>query len=321
VANLNTTGKTFTVGVGLQRIVYNGVPSVPAGLGNGAFVEVRGTFQASDNTLLATVLEVEDSAPEAVGDSVKVEGYVNRILAASGGFESFELIGANGLQTVTWSTVTTTPRDGSLSDIGTGVKVQVEGTRRPDKSLRADEISFRKPNNVKFESTVGEKGAASFKIMGLTVAVNSLTQFEDDSAADVRTFGFADLNVSDAVRVSALLDNTTSPSTLVATRVERIDSILPSEHILQGPVSGVTAGGPDIVILGGAGSAGIRVITSEGTTSFHDRDDSELSQAAFFSLMTTDGRTIVKARGTPGTGILDATGANGEAEIEPTSLK
>ena len=55
----------------------------PAGLDNDVFVEVKGTFRTTDNTVLATTVTVEDpTTGQSAGDQVKAEGYVNRIITA-----------------------------------------------------------------------------------------------------------------------------------------------------------------------------------------------------------------------------------------------
>ena len=77
VANDNVAGKTFTLGTATVSFAVR-----PAGLGNGVFVEVKGTFRTTDNTVVATTVTVEDpAAGQGAGDLVKAEGYVNRIIA------------------------------------------------------------------------------------------------------------------------------------------------------------------------------------------------------------------------------------------------
>ena len=164
------------------------------------------------------------------------------------------------------------------------------------------------------ESTVTSVTASSLTIFGKTVAVNALTQYRD-SRDDLKTFGQADILVGNTLEVSAFLDNSTVPASIVATRVERIDPIASDRHILQGPAVGDSTTNPTLTILG------VTVTTTATGTAFLQADETPFPgaagverQNAFFAAVVS-GQTTVKARGqfTLG-GIL----AN-EIEIEPTS--
>ncbi|HEX2719460.1 MAG TPA: DUF5666 domain-containing protein, partial [Candidatus Deferrimicrobium sp.] len=83
VANDNVAGKRFTLGTSTVSYAIR-----PAGLANDVFVEVKGTFRTTDNTVLATTVTVEDPATgQGTGNLVKVEGYVKRIVTAGAQFE------------------------------------------------------------------------------------------------------------------------------------------------------------------------------------------------------------------------------------------
>ncbi|MDO8737500.1 DUF5666 domain-containing protein, partial [Candidatus Deferrimicrobium sp.] len=100
VSGLNSAKTIFTLGAARVSLT-----SPPSGLDNGVFVEVKGTFRTSDNTVVAESVTIEDpTAGQGAGDLVKAEGYVNRIVAAGA---RFELIGVDGLQLINWSTGTT----------------------------------------------------------------------------------------------------------------------------------------------------------------------------------------------------------------------
>jgi hypothetical protein len=310
------TATTFVVG--RTTVDFTGVAGgLPAGVDVGAFVEVKGTLRASDNVLLATFVQLEDATGgQPSGDRAEVEGYVNRVVTPNA---SFELIGPNGVQTVTWTTGTTAFTGGTGADIRGGVKVEVEGTRKDGGALAATKIAIRRGSNVRMESTVTSVTASSLTIFGKTVAVNALTQYKD-SRDDLKTFGQADILVGNTLEVSAFLDNSTVPASIVATRVERIDPIASDRHILQGPVDFIDPGGQSLTILGVSGIQGIPGITvitfpSPGTR-FLRPDDSEFAtQGEFFAAIAIG--DIVKARGnqaSPGVSM----NAN-EIEIEPTS--
>jgi hypothetical protein len=210
VRDLNSTRKTFAIGPLLQKVDYGPATSVPTGLDNGAFVEVKGTYRSIDNTILAGSIKVDDPASgQKPGDLAKAEGYVNRVLADLGTTKRYELIAPDGLQVVNWSTAATAFRDGSASDVAPGAKVQVEGSRNPDKSLAGKRISFRKPTNIRIESTVTFKTSSSITVLGLTVNVNPLTAYKDDTGTFPGAFGLGDINknnTTNTVRVDAYRD-------------------------------------------------------------------------------------------------------------------
>jgi len=311
VSGLDTGAKTFSIG--RKTVDYNILGSVPAGVVNGSFVEAKGTLRASDNALVATSVKLEDATGgQPSGSSAEVEGYVSRVVTPNA---SFELIGPNGFQTVTWTTETTAFTGGTGADILAGVKVEVEGVRKVDGTLAATKIEIRQASNVRMESTVTSVSASSLTIFGKTVRVNALTQYED-SRDGLKTFGQADIAVSDNVQISAFVDNTTDPGTIVATRVERVDSIAIDRHVLQGIVE-AKAGDALLTILG------ITVQTFPGTTEFLQADETPFPgatpsdrQANFFGAVI-EGQTVVKARGTAGSPSVLMTAS--EVRIEPTN--
>jgi uncharacterized protein DUF5666 len=277
---------------------------LPPGAIAGSFVEVKGSIRISDNVLLATSVKLEDATGgQPSGSRAEVEGYINRVLTPG---VSFELLGPNGVQAVTWTTGTTSFQDGTPADILAGVKVEVEGVRKADKSLAATRISFRKANNVRMESVATSVTAVSLTVFGKTVKVNELTQYKD-SRSGISTFGQANIAVNDTLKISAFLDTTTGPASIVATRVERIAAIASDRHILQGPVDSAVS--PNLVILG------ITVNTIPTTTYLRADETAFATQGDFFAAVATG--DIVKARGNPATPVV-LMNAN-EVEIEPSN--
>jgi hypothetical protein len=303
VAGLDTAAKTFSIG--RKTVDYNTLGSIPAGVDNGSFVEAKGTLRASDNALVATFVKLEDATGgQPSGSRAEVEGYVNRVVTPNA---SFELIGPNGVQTVTWTTGTTAFTGGTGADIGAGVKVEVEGTRKVGGALAATKIEIRRASNVRIESSVTSVTAASLTIFGKTVKVNALTQYED-SRDNLKTFGQANIQVGNTLEVSAYLDNSTGATRIIASRVERINAIGLNSHILQGPLEFAFL--PNLTIFG------ITVVTlpSPGTT-FLRADETEFAtQADFFAAVAVG--DIVKAQGNQATPIV-IMNAN-EVQIEPT---
>lgn len=310
VSGFDTGAKTFSIG--RKTVDYNALGSIPAGVADGSFVEAKGTLRASDNALVATLVKLEDATGgQPSGSRAEVEGYVNRVVTPNA---SFEMIGPNGLQTVTWTTGTTTFTGGTGADIRAGVKVEVGGTRKVGGALAATKIEIHRASNIKFETTVTNPQPSSLTLFGVTVKVNALTQYKDSIGINpLKTFGQANIAAGNTLEVSAFFDNSTVPASIIATRVERIDSIALDRHILQGPVGNPTAN-PTLTILG------VTVTTAASGTTFLQADETPFPgatpvdrQIAFFNAVTP-GQTIVKVRGqfTFG-GIL----AN-EVQIEPT---
>ena len=299
------TATTFVIG--RKTVDYSGAPGgLPAGVIAGSFVEVKGTLGALDNALVATLVKLEDATGgQPFGSRAEVEGYVNRVVTPD---TSFEMIGPNGIQTVTW-TGTTPITGGTGADIRAGVKVEVEGTRKVGGALAAMKIEIRRANNVRMESKATSVTAVSLTVFGKTVKVNALTQYKDSSSINLRTFGQANILVGDSLEVSAFLDNTTVPPSIVATRVERIGALAVDRRILQGPADSFLPGGPDLFILG--------IDVLGGTAVFLSTDETPLTQAQFFQVLADNqaaGKTtIVKARGTDS----NPMSAN-ELQIEPT---
>jgi hypothetical protein len=302
------TATTFVIG--RKTVDCTGLTGgiVPAGVIAGSFVEVKGTLRVSDNVLLASSVKLEDATGgQPSGSRAEVEGYVNRVVTPNA---SFELIGPNGVQTVTWTTGTTAFTGGTGADIGTGVKVEVEGTRKVGGALAATKIEIRRASNVRMESSVTSVTAVSLTVFGKTVNVNALTQYKD-SRDNLKTFSQLDIAVNDNVQISAYLDNTTAPASIVATRVERVGAITASNNILQGPVDSFLPGGPDLFILG------IDVLGAVVPAVFRNADETTMTQAQFFQALADNqaaGKTtIVKARGTSSNPM-----AASEMQIEPT---
>ena len=310
VADDNVVGKTFTLGTSSVSYIDR-----PEGLGNGVFIEAKGTFRTTDNTVSTTTVTVEDpAAGQEAGDLVKAEGYVRRIVTAGA---QFELAGADGLQLIHWSTGSVAFRDGAAANLLVGARVDVEGKRNLDKTVAAKEISFRNPSNIRMDTTVPVPASPpnSLRLFGKTVIVNSLTQFKD-SRDGLSTFGLANILAGDTLKVSAFLDNSTGSDRIVSSRVERIAAFPTIDrHILQGKVEAIS-GDALVTILG------ITCQTFPGTTEFLQSDGTPFPgatsndrQANFFAAVI-EGQTVVKARGTAGSPSLLMT-AN-EVKIEPT---
>lgn len=307
VAGLNPAARTFSIG--RKTVDYSALAGIPAGVDNASFVEAKGALRALDNVLVATSVKLEDAAGgQPSGSRAEVEGYINRVLVPGA---SFELIGPNGTQSVTWTTGTTAFTGGTGADIRAGVMIEVEGTRKTGGVLAATKIAIRRASNVRLESIVTSVTSTSLTVFGKTVKVDALTQYKD-SRDNLQVFGQANIAVNDHVKVSAYLDNTSAPASIVATRVERIDSFTQNDrHILQGAVGSIDSPvGPGLTILG------IRVNTFDPPgTRFLRADETEFAMREDFFAAIAVG-DIVKARGNQASPTNDMN-AN-EVQVQPT---
>lgn len=114
--NLNST--TFKINE--LTVNYSGI-ALPAGFGEGKYVEVKGTvFDAATITLTATKIELDDDGVGAVadGERVEVEGYITAGNA--------DLFTVRGQQVQT--TQATEFRNGDRTNVAPDRKVEVEGT-------------------------------------------------------------------------------------------------------------------------------------------------------------------------------------------------
>ena len=110
-----------------------------------------------------------------------------------------------------------------------------------------------------------------------------MTQMEDKSDADVRSFSIDDIAVGDFLEVRGMEDPDSAGGVL-ASRLEREDP--ESEVRLRGPVESVSD--PSLVILG-------VTIETNGGTQFEDISDSPISASDFFGAVAPG--VIVQADG------------------------
>ena len=252
--------------------------AVPVGLANGAFVEVRSAAAPQGGAVTATSVEVEDARLGGAEEEVEVEGIVT-----SGDSSSFMVDG----QSVA-TDASTRWENGVPGDLVPGVKVEAEG-RLDSQSppvLHAEAVSFRANLRLQGPSTdvvVPDPSAprtGSFKVLGLTVHTDALTEWVDFSGnpQDLGTIG------SGPVLVRGLRSR--DRSSVVATRVERTSD---TKLFLQGPVASKDAAAGTLVVLG-------LTVATGAATEFRDMGDAVVAKDAFFAAVV-EGRTVVKARG------------------------
>jgi hypothetical protein len=283
IESLDTIDETFILN-GLI-VDYSQITNPPA-LANGLFVEVEGdNFDSGTGTLIADKVEPEDDGISGAddGDDGEVEGYITRYASAT----DFDVAGAR----VT-TNAQTVYENGVVGDLLLNVKVEVEGEVNASGVIVARKVEFKSGDDdddgdddsadgyVVADVTAVNAGAGTVSLAGVTVTVTAETRYEDQSAADDRTFGIADINVGDTLEVRG---DPGAGATLTASIVERDDAS--DEGLLRGPVSLIA--NPSLSVLG------VPVIT-DGSTEFRDNADNALDNAAFFASLTDGSEVQVK---------------------------
>ncbi len=278
IGSLDTTAKTFLVGS--QSINYSAAiidDSVPnSTLTNGMFVEVEGKLNA--DVLEATKVELEDEELDiAEDDEVEIEGLVDTFASCTGSDCAFTVNG----QPIQTSSATEF-KNGTSSDVAVGVRLEVEGTIDANGVLIAREVKFH-DKRVEIEAEVQAVDTAnnSVTLLGITVTANLLTEFDDNTSANVEPFSLEDIQEGDFLRIRGHLDN----GNVIAERIERRN---PEDQVLlQGPVDSAT--NPNLVVLG-------VTIQTDDNTQFEGEDESPKTLDDFFALVQPG--AIVKAKGT-----------------------
>jgi hypothetical protein len=280
------TADTYTVNLA-------GGATLPAGLADGSFVEVRSSKPVqAGNVIEAASISLEDRLGDAQSE-VEVEGIVT-----SGTSAAFVAAGVAVTTTdaTRWS-------GGVAADLIPGVKVEAEGTLQADGSLAAHKVSFRYSSKLQgavADLAVAADGTGTFTVNGVLVRVDALTDQRDGG-----------LVAGELVELRGYLGR--DGASLVVTRVERRDDDRP---IIQGVVTAADAAAGTITILGKTIATG-----SVESGGFHDFDPSSgvdgpsISKEAFFAAITV-GETVVKGRGRDAAAFADPVLTAKEVELE-----
>lgn len=263
--------------------------AAPAGLVNGAFVEVHAAAPPAQGSIAvtATLITVEDRSLEQEAAEVEVEGIVS-----SGTSAAFVVDGESVV-----TNASTRWEFGLEADFAVGLKVEAEGHSRDSSgALVADKVSFRAVNrlqgaasNVSFSNGVG-----TLTVLGFTVTVNTLTDNRFPAVAN-----------GDVVEVRGMPAR--DGSGLVATRIDQGSGGNASRIFLTGPVQAVDATAGTLTIMG--------VTVQTGSASFLDHAEVAMTRAAFFAGIEAN-RTVVKARGRDASALSGGVLQAEEVEIE-----
>lgn len=293
IATANVAGGassgSFTIGA--VSINFNsaalGSKTSSADIAAGSVVEVKGVLNG--NVITASRIEKKNAVDAKVNDSVKLKG------TANGGVvdNTFTINGPNGAITV--NTAAASFRKGGViataAIVTAGATLEVEGILQADGSVAAGKVYFEVEKTVKLEgnATAGAFNAGTLILNGVPVTINATTRLLDksDQALDP-----ASIVSGDHIQISGVFD---SSGKVTASQVQRTsDSKL---TFIQGPVT--AAASPILTLIGiiSVDTSGVAQSTGFGDSrtvtavQFSGRD-------AFFAALTSDGFTVVKARGT-----------------------
>jgi uncharacterized protein DUF5666 len=249
---------------GTAALIVN-FTTLPAGVVEGSFVEVKALIAPSAGVLTASLIELEDRLG-AAGEKVEVEGIVTSVDA------NITTLVING-QTVLINSGTVF-EGGVRDDIAPGVKLEAEGPLNAAGAIVAVKISFR--SNIKIEADASLTSASGLTVLGKQVAILPTTRLDNGLPVD-----------GDHVEVRAVAGR---DGGLVASRIKILS---PSGRaFLQGPVTAFDGAAGTMTIIG------TPISTSVAVTEFRiDSDSSEqaVTSAVFFSRLIAN-VTVVKVR-------------------------
>jgi len=274
VANLDGAALTFTVGG--TTVDYSAVSGLPATLADGSYVIVNGTATSDAATLSASLIAAASEAPAGQGGATaSLHGAVTRFGSAS----DFDV----GGQTVA-TTATTTYVGGTSGSVAADVEVEVAGQYASSGAVTATSVAIVPAANVRIVGAVTalDPSGQTVTVDGITVGTTGETRWDDRSAASLRTFGLATLNVGDWIVARGVEAGGTAATARV---IERWAQPAPALVELQDLASAVA--NPGFTLCGVS-------VSARGAT-FTDADGVSLTAATFFA--EANGR-LVRAVGT-----------------------
>jgi hypothetical protein len=260
--------------------------SLPQGIADGAFVEVRAVAAPSGADLVASKVALEDDA-FAEATEVELEGIVS-----AGGSSAFTVAGQEVVTDGSTRWIF-----GAAADLLPGVKVEVSGHSMVDGKLLAEKVAFRAVVRLQAAAAnvVVDGAVTRFTLMGIPVSVSSLTDDRMGVAlAEGVTVEVRGIPGNDGLSVSA-------------TRIEDTND---QRLVLEGVVTAADAGAGSVQILGLTGA-------SDGGTEYHPHgaEATSLSRADFFA-QVQPGLTVVKVRGRDAGSLSGTTLTAKEMELE-----
>jgi len=255
------------------KIDYASIPidELPAGLGDGAFVDVRGTYDGG-GTLTARFIEPESDLGAKFADRAEIEGFITEMAAP----DKFT-VSAQPVQVLS----DTQFEGGLMGELRPGRRIEVEGALF-EGILIADEVSFS--YEIELEGDVGTVDPKTQTLIltalpGLTISADSQTEIGGSVAL------FGEINVGDHVKVRGRMH---SGEDVVVARGLDVGKDPDPNVVIQGAVTEI--GAPVVTILG------VEVDTTlVPDDNFEGVDDQPTSREGFFQTVRIG--HIVRAQG------------------------
>ena len=305
LAAYELTGVVAAVDPSTLQVVVNGdtvdfsgaqFAGFPAGGGLqvGDRVQVELPVGSVAGTLLATRITLLPPLSAASGAQGAVQGEIDGYVSPA----QFQVD-----DTAVSTNAQTQFQNGTAATLAAGVEIAVQGAFDANGTLVATTVQFAPTNPILVRATVTavDSSAGTLAVLGIPVATDALTRYEDQTANPVTPFNLAAVSVGDYVEVHGHLD---AAGVLQATVLIREESS--PEVELRAPPSAVTA--PSLTVLG------ISALTG-GATQFYGSEETSISSAQFFA--SAAGGATVDLLGSISAGALQVTTAQlpGEAEL------
>ena len=337
---LSRTGGSFSVTTDTTTIVFVESGAGNAHLANGQRVEVHGRFDTTGNTLVATVIKIEDS----VNDEDKVTGTTSNLdtnaltvdvavrevrgFLPSGPTVRVQFTAGTHFYTKVGAPLTLNEM---LAFLATGIEIEAEGSYDSgSNTLTAAKLKLHPEDGEHHEAEAKgsasnvNAGAGTFDLTLMSwfgfsassgqvvqVTTSGSTTYRNDNGDPISAAEFfAAIQAGMFAEVEGRFNN----GTLVADKAKLEDEGGPGgggQPEAKGYVATSNLGAGTITInlvewFGFNGSFGApQVIQTSGSTEFLDDDNNTLTQAQFFAGLTA-GR-VIDAKGSFSSGVLTAT--------------
>ena len=270
MSKTDSIAKTFQINALVIDYSTASLQNFPSsGPADGIVVEATGATLGTQGALLATEVEAPGNQEmhADVNADAEYEGPVTRYVSAT----DFDVAGHK----VTTSD-STVYDNGAAADLATPhVRVEVEGLVDSAGTLVASKIKFEHGAAVRLRAQVDAFDTTSspntVTVLGVKIAVNDLTRYEDHSAEHLVTFNLSNLQMGAWVEVRGT-ESPAGSNQLTANRVERLET--QSDVELAGPVKAATQ--PQFTILAVP-------VTTTGTTVFSDATGTSTTADAFYT--------------------------------------
>ena len=198
VSNHDPNAKTFNINALQVNYSATGVlDDIPAGgLSNGDPVEAEGLDFTDGNPPVFRPAKLEykgNRFGENEGDHFEIEGFITDFVASP---LSFKVLGYTVLPNSS-----TVYEGGTAADLGTNLKVEVEGEFDGDGAIVPTKIEIKQAKNVRVVGVVDSANgtAGTFVILGITVTTDELKTRMEDKRDDVDPFRVSDMATGDYV--------------------------------------------------------------------------------------------------------------------------